>query len=328
MIESLKITDFKCLHSAEFCFKKLNIITGINSSGKSSVVQAMLLFSDAMSESSNFFEKWPFEVIRNRYFNAKKVGISLDRVSIEIEEDVTPKFEQKRLFEKNKDFFYLSENRTGPETFEKINASAEIGDRAEYVMSSYFKHQNEPIDEKLFSYGKIQTLSFHVDLWLKRILNDSYVNLHVEKVASDSLKISYGFGELDNLEPAQLGAGVSYIAKVVIVCLLAKPGQTIIIENPEIHLHPAAQSEIGCFLAFIASKGIQVIVETHCEHLINRIQYEVFKGNFSSDEVKLFYKSSYKENFQQVKINQDGHFENAFPAGFFDASLMHLLEIG
>lgn len=82
----------------------------------------------------------------------------------------------------------MSENRTGPETFEKINISAEIGDRAEYVMSSYFKHQNEPIDEKLFSYGKIQTLSFHVDFWLKRILNDSYVNLHVEKVASDSLK--------------------------------------------------------------------------------------------------------------------------------------------
>lgn len=328
MIESLTISDFKCIHSANFQFKNLNVITGVNSSGKSSVIQSILLFSDVINDDSKLFERWSFESVHNRYFNAKAIEISLNGIKVTMDDEVVECPEKKIPFKKNREFFYLSENRSGPKTFENITKSTEIGDEAEYVMSSYFKHQNEPIEDKLITEEGVQTLSFNVDYWLKKILNDSYVNLHVEKISSEKLKVSYGFGELDNLEPTQLGAGVSYIAKVIIVCLQAKPGQTVIIENPEIHLHPAAQSEVGHFLAFIASKGIQVIVETHCEHLINRIQYEVFRKNFLSENVCLFYKPSYKEDFQKINIESTGHFANGFPSGFFDASLSHLLEIG
>lgn len=328
MIESLTISDFKCIHSANFLFKNLNVITGVNSSGKSSVIQSILLFSDAINDDAKLFERWSFDSVHNRYFNAKAIEISLNGIKVTMDDDVVECPEEKIPFKKNREFFYLSENRSGPKTFENITKSTEIGDNAEYVMSSYFKHQNEPIEDRLISEDGVQTLSFNVDYWLKKILNDSYVNLHVEKVSSEKLKVSYGFGELDNLEPTQLGAGVSYIAKVIIVCLQAKPGQTVIIENPEIHLHPAAQSEVGHFLAFIASKGIQVIVETHCEHLINRIQYEVFHKKISSEDVGIFYKPSYKDDFIQIKIEQDGHFDKEFPTGFFDASLSHLMAIG
>ena len=61
--------------------------------------------------------------------------------------------------------------------------------------------------------------------------------------------------------------------------LIAKKGCYFIVENPEAHLHPAAQSKIGRFLAMVANAGVNVIIETHSDHIINGIQIAVRKRN-------------------------------------------------
>ena len=112
----------------------------------------------------------------------------------------------------------------------------------------------------------------------------------------------------------------------------AKKGNIIIIENPEIHLHPKSQARLGEFFAFIASKGIQLIIETHNDHILNKVAYEIFKGNLSKDDVIIHYFSlPYKK--RTLYFNDKGNFvnkqgkETQFPEGFFDATLKEIFEI-
>lgn len=127
---------------------------------------------------------------------------------------------------------------------------------------------------------------------------------------------------------------MSYLAKVLILCFLAKPGDVVMIENPEIHLHPRAQSRLGEFFAFMAGKGIQLVIETHCEHLLSSLRYQVYKDRLRSDDVILYYKTDAQTPFDQLRINEKGRYMNregkqcGFPTGFFDVSVDQLLEIG
>jgi len=133
------------------------------------------------------------------------------------------------------------------------------------------------------------------------------------------------------VRPKNIGSGISYLTAILIVCLAAKKGQVIIVENPEIHLHPKAQSKIGEFLAFVASKGIQIIIETHNDHIINRFRYEVYKGNLKSNQIIIHYKEGILP-FEQIEISGKGFFsnkfgENSFPEGFYDATINEIYKI-
>ena len=126
---------------------------------------------------------------------------------------------------------------------------------------------------------------------------------------------------------------MSYLAKVLIVSFMAKRGATVVIENPEIFLHPKAQARLGTFFSFMASKGVQFVIETHCEHLINSVRYNVFKGKIKSKDVVIHYKESAKKKFKYIGIGRDGHFQDEknngieFPNSFFDATLDELMEM-
>ena len=151
--------------------------------------------------------------------------------------------------------------------------------------------------------------------------------MQTEKISQTKVKVVYKSDDLPNLSPQQLGVGVSYLAKTLIMCLRAKKGDLLMIENPEIHLHPAAQARLGEFFTYIASAGIQVLLETHCEHLINKLQYQIYKNCFECDKVVIYYKGGITNPFETIRITEAGRFETTFPEGFFDATLEELLEI-
>ena len=165
-------------------------------------------------------------------------------------------------------------------------------------------------------------------------ITDLNIILKIERITSDQVKVYFQQNDINKINPFNLGSGMSYLAKVLIICFLAKPGDVVMIENPEIHLHPKAQSRLGEFFAFLASKGIQLIIETHSEHLLDNLRYQIFKEKFSKDDVIIYYKDSAQTPFERIFISNDGHFatpegkKRAFPKGFFDASLEQLLEIG
>ncbi|MCC4821032.1 AAA family ATPase, partial [Vibrio lentus] len=128
------------------------------------------------------------------------------------------------------------------------------------------------LSEDLCRFKESKTLAYQVSRWLS-LVTDTKTELKTESLSSSQVQVYFEDATLGHVSPFNLGAGMSYVAKVIILCLVAKKGDLVIIENPEIHLHPKAQAELGVFFSFIASSGIQLVVETHCEHLINKIRH-------------------------------------------------------
>lgn len=90
-----------------------------------------------------------------------------------------------------------------------------------------------------------------------------------------------------------IGTGVTYIAEVIISAFSCKAGDILIIENPEIHLHPSAQSKFVDFLTFIASCGVQIIVETHSDHIYNGIRKDIHQDLIDAEDVRIYF---FKQN--------------------------------
>lgn len=88
-------------------------------------------------------------------------------------------------------------------------------------------------------------------------------------------------------KPQNVGFGISYILPVLVTLLSAKPGSILIIENPEAHLHPSGQSEMGKLIAETVARGVQVFVETHSDHVINGIRVAVKKGIVKPEDVNI-----------------------------------------
>lgn len=103
-------------------------------------------------------------------------------------------------------------------------------------------------------------------------------------------------------KPANVGFGYTYILPIIVSGLIAQKGQILIVENPEAHLHPKAQSEIAKFLALVASCGVQIYIESHSEHILNglRISTLIDSIDITKDDVQIFYFIEEKESSKQL----------------------------
>jgi predicted ATPase len=106
---------------------------------------------------------------------------------------------------------------------------------------------------------------------------------------------------------------------------MSKAGDVLICENPESHLHPEAQSRLGMFLARVADAGIQVILETHSDHILNGIRVAVKKGIINNIDVAI---NSFDRDHvvSHPKIDKNGRID-LWPEGFFDQIDMDLGEL-
>jgi predicted ATPase len=121
----------------------------------------------------------------------------------------------------------------------------------------------------------------------------------------------------DWLRPANVGFGVSYALPIVVAGLTAAPSGLLIVENPEAHLHPAGQSAMGRFLASVAAAGVQVILETHSDHLLNGIRIAVgADGSLTPEAVSVHY---FEDSGDVRTLTMDSHGAvSEWPLGFFD----------
>ncbi|HEG0451969.1 TPA: AAA family ATPase, partial [Campylobacter jejuni] len=124
---------------------------------------------------------------------------------------------------------------------------------------------------------------------------------------------------------------LNFTTKIIIIGLSLKKGDIFIIENPEIHLHPKAISKFVDFFAFLVSKGIQVIIETHSNYFLSKLRYINFKKELKDEDCIIYYKDQ-QTDFKPIFINfgkfcnEDG-VKTSFPTGFFDTDLEKLMEI-
>jgi len=119
-----------------------------------------------------------------------------------------------------------------------------------------------------------------------------------------------------------VGVGVSQVLPVVILCLLAKPGTLIILEQPELHLHPKLQQDLADFLLACVETGRQLVIETHSEHLVNRLRRRVAADDTDRTRnlVKLVFAESSEgiTTYRESKINPYGGLDDDWPDGFLD----------
>lgn len=118
-----------------------------------------------------------------------------------------------------------------------------------------------------------------------------------------------------------VGFGISQVLPVIVLPCMLDSDPTIIIEQPEIHLHPAAQLELGDFFVEMAQGGKQFIIETHSEHIVRRVQTLVATGKITSKEIAIYYIEEGKKgtHIRELPITDEGVLEN-LPQGFFEHS--------
>jgi hypothetical protein len=115
-----------------------------------------------------------------------------------------------------------------------------------------------------------------------KALDDTQVELRVGR-----LRKPQSGGDRDLVNIADVGFGVSQTLPVLVALLVARPGQVVYIEQPELHLHPRAQVAMASLLAQAANRGVRVIVETHCSLLLLGVQAQLAEKKLTPAMVKL-----------------------------------------
>ena len=120
--------------------------------------------------------------------------------------------------------------------------------------------------------------------------------------------------------PVHTGFGLTQVLPIMVAALSANKGDIILIENPEVHLHPAGQALMGQFLSDVAHAGIQVIVETHSDHVLNGVRRAVKTGRLASEQVAIHFFRPPSDAAPQVlspTLDDSGNIDD-WPEGFFD----------
>jgi predicted ATPase len=117
----------------------------------------------------------------------------------------------------------------------------------------------------------------------------------------------------------EVGFGISQVLPVLTLCYYVPEGSTIILEQPEIHLHPAVQAGLAdVFIDVIKNRGVQIILESHSEHLLNRLQRRMAEEQLVPEDIALYFTrmENGESKLEELKIDEYGSISN-WPENFF-----------
>ena len=165
-----------------------------------------------------------------------------------------------------------------------------------------------------------------VAAWLKQMgLLDSFVARSIAEHRKEYEVVVKTKGSKEEVNLTDVGFGISQILPVIVSCFYAAPHTTVLMEQPELHLHPAVQSEMAdLFVEAIHARqrgedrGMQFIIESHSEHFLHRLQRRVAEERLRQDEVALYFCENGIEGSELKPLDVDlyGNIAN-WPAGFF-----------
>lgn len=395
MLEYISFKNYKCLSGKPFALKNLNIFTGYNGRGKSSVIQAILMLSQSVKQADanglqqlhvngQFVKLGDFDELLYddddlslefimKMHDAKrelkdvvlgyemsendfKVGTLhtcmiggedyFSQPSAFVQEAIVTKGRMlqqlphylNELFDP-KNVHYVSANRMGPVSFVERKESPEyhsVGANGDMTINTLYTYK-ESMDPAMNVSSKdatIYTLQEATAQWIDYIMSGDNGAVAVDD-GTDKIKgkkrssvLRLDFVQKDrSFHSYNVGFGFSYILSIVVTALIAKAGNIVIVENPEAHLHPEAQLRLTELLVRLASRGVQVFIETHSEHVMNAVRLAVLKEEFDirNDQIGVFFfDSDYSK--RDLKIEKNGRI-NDWPSRFFDQYQHELAEI-
>ncbi|HEY3333495.1 MAG TPA: DUF3696 domain-containing protein [Capsulimonadaceae bacterium] len=363
---NIVVENYKCWEHLDLEFRPLTVLSGLNNSGKSSVIQALVLLrAVAIGEriiplnGAHGIDLGRVEDVLtySADANIQLSGSSEPRGPFSFVFSTTEEEQHERYLtlelvngsapicfasQSNVAFCYLSANRSGPSRFQALQSVPRegmgLGANGEFsadVLSALdFQHKVRPtlqcIDTSLKS-EKTERLQVNLERWMRGM----FPNLNIRADRNDAsgiatLEFGRQFHGAEWFSPTNSGFGISYVLPIVLAGLIVPSDGVIVVENPEAHLHPAAQSFIGRFLATVAASGVHVILETHSDHVINGIRLAcVDEHPIRHSDVCLYNfvgASDGQPDVEKIEINERGSL-STHPKYFFDQSEKDLARI-
>lgn len=358
MIKEIGIENYKIHDKLRLDLNNLTVLTGVNSSGKSSVIQALLLLrqsndrnvlkdglqlngdycrvglaKDAICRHSEKEDlgyhftldggqqlRWIFRIDKGNDFN---------RDFIPLVENGGVNEDSFSLFGKN--FHYISAARWAPKESYPMDShaveslrrlSVQYG-QCELAVHYLDYYKREKVEHQLMIHPQSDgTLLSEVSKW------ESDMGMKLEIVPRNQGGTTYGLYYryedplyAEETRADNVGFGLSYALPIIIALLSTPRGGLVVIENPEAHLHPKAVAKMAELIALAAVSGVQVIVETHSDHIINGIMVQVKKSLFTDFLPNIYFMQKREDalayNPIKLEVTDDGNIINP-PKDFFD----------
>lgn len=202
-----------------------------------------------------------------------------------------------------------------------------IGQYGEFAAEAFWQRRDASTDVLPPDASQVESIAEAMDAWWSYILNDE-ITVKVEEVARYGLTVRLDTRAISNRSFAQVGFGLSQLWPILVACLASRPGELVVIETPEAHLHPGAQHRVARLFVELALRGRQVIVETHSEHVVAAACLAVKRGELPAIDLALDFFSLTQGHTRVERINVDSSGRRlAAPEGFFDQAAQELLAL-
>lgn len=364
MIKQVKLHNFKCFKDEVFNLRNLTVMTGVNGVGKSTLIQSLLLlrqsyvYGNITLKKSLRFSADLVDMLHPR--NVRYVGCEDEFIAVSVVDEQSREltckveigqgdganvpliepfnfegWEKNSLF--NNDFAYLYADRMTPRDSYALTGAtpsySRLGDRtgnnSVFCLQRVLNENSEVESVLLRRNGTF--VGPNVSAWISYIMGTGLgvsSSLQAENRA-DLKYVAKESGIQIEVSPLNMAFGPTYIFPIVLGLLTAPQGSMFIVENPEAHLHPGAQTRMGEFLSLAAQAGIQIVVESHSDHLMNGVRMAV-KHNAVSEDNVVFY--AVDLNVDTVREKHEIHIDSngdltKWPIGFFDEWENNLMEL-
>lgn len=351
MIDCISIFSFKSFPRKDISLGKLTVLTGLNNSGKSTALQALrMCFASATNGSPYIDGLGAYHELRSQFSEinspitlaAMRESKDLVRLEINAKGHNIKKFKGLPFFE------YISADRYGPRVslplMDDDVSHLSVGSFGQY--SAHFAQifENTIVNPTLrYPDSASNTLRHQLVKWVGEISPGVKLDFDVAtRYDSSSLAV-------DGNRSTNSGYGISYTLPIILALLsltgsvgidksnektapwfkhIGKFGAVLAIENPEAHLHPRGQTNMGKLIALAAAAGLQIIVETHSDHLLDGIRLVVKNSNeaINGENVKIKFFSKSEINgteIEEIVLRDDGKLDH-WPTGFFDQFSINL----
>ncbi len=355
MITAVSLENFKAFTDISLDISPLTLFTGRNGMGKSSFIQSLLLLRQSYLEDKTLSElTLNGKLVSIGYgkdlLNIHASGEDIVRFCIQfnsivcdlayasvassdklktLKENSLLDINSQSLFTNN--FQYLNAERIPPSrTYDASPNAVEVlktlGEKGQYTVHFLDKYKFDAIPNSSLRHphAKSMALLDNVNAWLSEISSEVRVKprFHPElQISTLSFEFVEGTDTTPEFTSINTGFGLTYVLPVIVAILSAKSGDLLIIENPESHLHPQGQAILGRLLAMGAAAGVQILVESHSDHLFNGMRVAVKEDilNENNFSVYFFSKStdSHLINVEQPLVDKRGRLSYQ-PTDFFD----------
>lgn len=363
MYTQLVLERFKCFaEEQKIPLSQITLLYGLNGRGKSSVLQSLLLLFQSMKNNNSVeslyligdlinLGKYSDVLNSDAHENSFSIGLACktekgtDTLHIEYSpaadtpfvakmqnivindqsrsdsqaslnstekegNKITMSFSDSVCLQMLKDINYIAANRLGVSNLEsRLGANVAITPRGENVLN-------------VLAYASAELLK-DVEESLSHILSGATLKINNEKEDSIEIYMDSISGSQHSYRPINVGFGYGYILSLVVQTLIAPQNSILIIENPESHLHPGAQSRLMEFLVTQSvEKNLQIIIESHSDHIVNGVRIAIRKEkiSFKNASILHFSRDMHTEGspiVEEILIDKRGNL-SSYPEDFMD----------